>query len=51
MVETHPPLREVLLERVYLVPVYLEDADKRRILDETGNPILDEMGARIFDDG
>ena len=51
MIEDHVPIREVLLEKVHLVPIYLEDGDKGSILDETGNPILDETGARIFDDG
>ena len=49
-VETHPPIREVILERLYLVPLVLIDADKRKILDETGNTILDEDGNPIMDD-
>ena len=48
---THVPFREVILENVELVPLYIEDGDKRPILDETNNFILDETGARILDDG
>ena len=44
-------MREVTLNEVYLVPAYIDEGDKRRILDETGNPILDETGACILDDG
>lgn len=49
--ETHIALREVILEEVMLVPVpYLETADKRRVQDETCNPIRDEYGRIIYDD-
>ena len=50
MIESNITLREVDIDPVYLVPIYIEEADKRPILDETGNTILDETGARIFDD-
>lgn len=47
----HVPFRELILETMEMVPVYVEDGDKRPILDETNNPILDETGAVILDDG
>jgi len=47
--ETHLPLREVILEKIFLIPVYLLEPDKRRILDDTGNSIRDHVGAPIFD--
>ena len=45
-----PTQREVTIQPVYLVPIVLEDADKRQILDEEGNTILDETGNPILDD-
>jgi len=45
---SEPGLREVILEPVYMPPVYAEEADKRELLDETGNFIRDEKGAVIY---
>lgn len=43
-------LREVIVEEMYLIPLYLHDVDCRPVLDDTGNPIRDETGAVIFDE-
>ena len=43
-------LREVILEPVYMPPIAIEGADKRQLLDETGNTIRDEKGAVIYGD-
>ncbi|MFW9899915.1 MAG: hypothetical protein ACFFDY_01350 [Candidatus Thorarchaeota archaeon] len=49
-VETIIPQREIILEPIYLVPPWMEDADKRKILDNTGNTIRDHLGRIIHDD-
>ena len=47
--ETHLPLREVILEKMFLTPIYLLEPEKRMILDQTDNSIRDQWGAPIFD--
>ena len=47
--ETHLPLREVILEEMFLTPIDLLEPEKRMILDQTDNSIRDQWGAPIFD--
>lgn len=47
---SYPPLREIIIEPLYLRPIILEDSDKRPIYDSDGNPIRDEDGNIILDD-
>ena len=49
-IETHISLREVDIEKVFITPIYLLEADNRQITDHTGNPIRDHWGAAIFDE-
>jgi len=47
---THTPVREIILDQNIFRTTHVEDLDKRHIFDETGNSILDENGACIYDD-
>lgn len=49
-IESYPPLKEIRLDEVYLVAFGLDPATQGLILDETGNPVRDELGRCIHDD-
>jgi hypothetical protein len=43
-----PTMREIIMEPLYLAPVSLEEINSEPILDETGNPLRDEVGLVIY---
>lgn len=49
-IETHISPKEIILEPIYLVPPWMEDTDKCKILDETGNTLRDHLGRILHDD-
>ena len=44
------PLQEIILEEIFLIQIEPEPSSQGKILDETGNPIRDEVGRHVYDD-
>ena len=49
-IESYPPLKEIRLDEVFLTEAGMDPATQALILDETGNPVKDEVGRNIHDD-
>jgi hypothetical protein len=41
-------LREIVLEEIHMPPMQLVEADAVPVLDETGNPVRDELGREVY---
>jgi hypothetical protein len=48
--ERKTPIKEILLDEVFLIQEELEPAGQGKILDETGNPIRDHLARFVYDD-